>query len=185
MSIVTTLVVTVLALLNLVLFGALLELFRDVRQLRVISGLIDRPLPVSLGAIAGTPPSLHGLPETLDSAQSALVLFLSEKCGTCRVIAESLGGSVPANTWVVVETASSERGREWLRVYGFPEPDGPMSRLVLDVGSNIAARIGIDTTPVGLFVEAGRLTAGTTVPSSRQLFAIVPREVRLHRSAAS
>src|SRR5262245_35438570 len=40
--------VAVLALLLAVLFGALLEMYRDVRQLRDALGILDRPLAVEI-----------------------------------------------------------------------------------------------------------------------------------------
>ena len=76
--------VGVLALFVAILFGALVEMFRDVRQMRDALGILDRPLNVDLGHVGGTRPSSHGLPRELDVQQSAIVLFLSERCETCR-----------------------------------------------------------------------------------------------------
>ena len=43
------------------------ELFRDVRQLRDAAGILDRPLDVEIGTVAGARPSSVGLPDDLDS----------------------------------------------------------------------------------------------------------------------
>ena len=107
--------VGILSLLVFVLFSVLVELFRDVRQIRDGLGILDRPLPVDIGSVAGTPPSLYGLPEQLDDEPSALLLFLTDRCATCRVLASSLGGTLPAGLWIVLEAATSQAAEEFLR----------------------------------------------------------------------
>lgn len=170
--------VGVLALLVLVLFGALLELYRDVRQLRDVAGILDRPLNVDIGSVGGTAPSTHGLPRPLDTAASALVLFLSEKCATCRSIAASLEKPFPSGLWVVLEARSTQSAAEFFESYGITRKTSG-GRVVVDVEGEIASRIGLDTTPVGFRVENGRLTTATTVPSSRYLLSILPKPIRL------
>ena len=46
--------VGVLSLLVLVLFISLIELFRDVRQIRIALGILDRSVPIDIGSAAGT-----------------------------------------------------------------------------------------------------------------------------------
>lgn len=173
--------VAVLALLVFVLFGALLEMYRDVRQLRDVAGILDRPLSVDLGPVLGTAPSSHGLPRALDSAASAVVLFLSERCGTCRSLAAGLGRPLPAGLWVVLEARDASSAAAFLESYGLTAitSDG---RLIVDVAGEIAGRIGLETTPVGFRVENGMLANATTVPSSRYLTSILPEPIRLRRA---
>jgi hypothetical protein len=170
--------VAVLALLVAVLFGALLEMNRDVRQLRDAVGILDRPLTVDIGPVTGTRPSAHGLPWALDSATSAIVLFLSERCGTCRSLAAGLGRPLPTGLWVVLEARNTGSAAAFLDAYGLTgiAPDG---RIVVDVAGEIAGRIGLDTTPVGFCVENGVPTGATTVPSSRYFTSILPEPIRL------
>jgi hypothetical protein len=170
--------VVVLAVLVFLLFGALLELYQDVRQLRDVAGILDRPLHVELSAVAGTAPSRHGLPQCLDTAAAALVLFLSEKCATCRSLAASLGRSLPSGLWIVLEAGSTHSAAAFLDSYGFaPMTSG--GRVSVDVGGNIAARIGLNTTPVGFRIENGVLISATTVPSTRYLTSILPKPIHL------
>lgn len=173
--------VGVLALLVFVLCGVVYELFRDVRQLRDAAGILDRPLNVDLGPVAGTRPSGHGLPEALDSAASALVLFLSDRCGTCRSLAAGLERHLPPGLWVVLEARSSDSAARFMESYELTRmvEDG---RLVVDVAGAIAGRIGLDLTPVGFRVEGGRIVSATTVPSKRYLFSILPKPIRLRRA---
>jgi hypothetical protein len=172
--------VAVLALLLAVLFGALLEMYQDVRQLRDALGILDRPLAVEIGPVAGTRPSTHGLPRDLDAAASAVVLFLSDRCATCRALAAGLGRPLPANLWVVLEARSAASAAGFLSANGLTmEADG---RIIADATGDIAGRIGLDTTPVCFRVQDGVLTAATTVPSSRYLTSILPEPIRLRQA---
>jgi hypothetical protein len=167
-----------LALLVFVLFGALLEMYRDVRQLRDVAGILDRPLDVDVKTIAGTKPSAYGLPHSLDSAASAIVLFLSEHCGTCRSLAAGLQKPLPPGLWVVVDVKDPRSASDFLGAQAitglFPE-----GRIIVDPAGEIVHRIGLDTTPVGLRVQNGLLASATTVPSSRYLTSILPEPIRL------
>jgi hypothetical protein len=170
--------VGLLALLVFVLFGAMLELYKDVRQLRDAAGILDRPLHVDVGLVAGTAPSAYGLPQVLDTATSALVLFLSETCSTCRALAASFDTSLPPGLWVVLEARSADSAREFLATYRMAQMTSE-SRVSVDLNGEIAGRIGLDTTPVGFRVENGLLTSATTVPSTRYLMSILPTPIQL------
>jgi hypothetical protein len=180
METIALIAVSLLALLVFALCGAVLEMFKDIRQLRDIGGILDRPLDVDVASVAGKPPSHFGLPSELDAA-TAIVLFLSTKCATCRAIASSFDRSVtslPAGLWIVVE------GRNQAEVLEFLDTS-PLKRfrsggrVLIDVAGDIARRIGLNTTPVGFRVENGQLASATTVPSSRYLRSILPKPVSL------
>jgi len=175
-----TVVVAVLALLVFVLAGAVVELNADVRQLRDVAGILDRALDVDIAEVQGTKPSSYGLPQTLDSAASALVLFVSDRCATCHVLADGLSGGLPTGLWLVLEARSPESAEEFLKKHGMTQgaSDG---RLFVDVAGKIASSIGLNTTPVGFRVESGLLRSATTVPSQRYLSSIVPNAVGLER----
>jgi len=179
-----TVVVSLLALLTFVLFGVVIELFRDVRQLRDVTGILDRPLEVDVGDVAGTKPSAYGLPSVLDSAAAALVLFLSDRCGTCHALAAGFNRGLPSGVWVVLEAQSPSSTQEFLSAYELTQQstDG---RLSVDVAGTIAEKLGLRTTPVGFRVENGRFVRATTVPSTRYLTSILPHPVRLERSASA
>ena len=175
-----TISVAVLALVVFVLCGVVLELFRDVRQLRDAAGILDRPLDIEIGTVAGATPSSLGLPGVLDSAPSALVLFLSDRCGTCRSIAAGLGGRLPPLVWIVLEARNAESAATFVESYEMASSTGD-GRVLVDAGGAIAGRIGLDVTPAGFRVEDGRIASATTVPSKRYLLSIVPKPVRLRR----
>jgi hypothetical protein len=178
------LAVGVLALVTFVLCGVVIELFRDVRQLREVNGILDRPLDVDLEDIAGTLPSTHGLPRALDSAATAIVLFLSDRCATCHALAGGFNGVLAPGLWLVLEARSAQSAEEFLARYQLTAA-GTGGRLVVDVAGRVAESIGLRTTPVGFRVHDGRLMSATTVPSRRYLTSILPNRVRLERSRAT
>ena len=177
--------VGVLGVIVFVLGGIVIELARDVQQLRDVAGILDRPLDVDLGEVAGTTPSIYGLPPALDDAASAIVLFLSDRCGTCHALAaDFISEGLPSGLWVVLEARSPEAAEEFLAAYRLTAATTG-GRLLVDVAEKIAQRIGLRTTPVGFRVQNGRITSATTVPSRRYLSSILPNVVRLERPSTS
>jgi hypothetical protein len=172
-----------LALLLAVLFGALVEMFRDVRQIRDALGILDRPLSVDIGEVAGTRPSVHGLPRDLDSAASALVLFLSDRCDTCRALAAGLAKPLPENVWIVLEAHSPDSAATFLGAHGLARGTTLAERVVVDVAGEIAGHVGLDTTPICFRLQDGVIDHATTVPSSRYLTSILPMPIRLGGSS--
>src|SRR5262245_26361518 len=134
--------VGVLSLLVFVLFSALIELFRDVRQIRDALGILDRPASVDIGSAAGAAPSSYGLPPQLDEAESALVLFLSDRCSTCRILAATVGAAMPAGLWIVVEAANVQAAGEFVETYRM-SPRLKDGRVSVDPGGGIAGRLGL------------------------------------------
>lgn len=165
--------VGILSLLVFLLFSTLVEMFRDVRQIRDALGILDRPLPVDVGSVAGTAPSGYGLDQQLDTEESALVLFLSDRCSTCRVLAAALNGTLPAGLWIVVEAATRRAAAEFLETYGMTS-NSRNERVSIDAAGTIAGRLGLNITPVGYRIENGIIKAATTIPSVRHLASIIP-----------
>lgn len=173
--------VSLLALLVAVLLGIVVELCRDVHQLRDALGILDRPLEIDLGDAVGAPPSSFGLPAPLDTAAAALVLFLSDRCATCHALAAGLSGTVPGPVWIVVESHSPNDGHEFLAKHNLVKAP----RVGVDAAGAIAEKLGLRTTPVAFRVSQGRFSGATTVPSSRYLSSIVPTSIRLEPQQTS
>jgi len=180
MAAIALIAVAVLALLVTVLLGALVEMYRDVRQMRDAMGILDRPLPVQLGSVEGTSPSEFGLPPVLDSMTSAVVLFLSERCATCHVLASGLPRPLPQGLWIVLEGRTPDSMQSFLERYALNA--GPDAPVTVDADGEIARRIGLQTTPVGFRIVDGVFTHATSVPSSRYLGSILPEPIRLKRA---
>ncbi len=182
MATIALIAVALLALLVFVLFGALLELYRDVRQLRDVAGILDRPLHVEIGSVAGSRPSSYGLPEILDSTVSGLVLFLSERCASCRALAAGLDDPLPQGLWIIIQASSATSAASFLESYALNDKTGN-HRVIVDIGGELAHRLGLEVAPVGFRVENGVLLSATTVPSSRYLTSILPVPVRLKQAS--
>jgi thiol-disulfide isomerase/thioredoxin len=162
-------VVCLLAAIVFVQFGALVELYNQVKQIRSTLDLDDSSTPLELGSAQDLPPSSVGLPADLDDASSALVLFLSNTCGTCRSIATALRGALPSSMWIVVEPVFEEDAHAFVEQF---ELHGP--KVVIDHDNSIASKLGLNITPVGMLVQKGRLHRAEMVSSPRQVFSMMP-----------
>lgn len=161
----------VLALsLSLVAFVATVELFRDLAQLREVTGVIDRSDPVDLGAGAGRRPSEVGLPSSLDAAVDEAALVLSTRCGTCRAIAHSIGPRWPSRIVPVLIEPSAEKVDEFITAY-----DLPRERVHVDSDQSVIRHLGNLPTPCLVFVGNGIVSHAQSVPSSRQFWILADR----------
>lgn len=107
-----------------------------------------------------------------DDFNRGLILFVSQSCATCRVIVDRLGGHVPRDVLLVVQCESEESGKSWL---GFGTTSPP--QVFFDTNKEVARRMRINVTPVGLVVEDGGVVRAWTIPSIRQLFQLIPTEI--------
>ncbi len=169
MNVVLLVLLCLLAAVVFIQLGAMVEMFRHVQQIRTHLDLVDRPLPLDLGARQGAQPSAIGLPAVLDGAQTAMVLFLSNTCATCRSIAAALRGAVPQTLWVVVEPVFNDDADLFVEEFALQN-----ERVLVDQESRIAGQLGLDITPSAIFIQDGRIERAQTVPSSRQLFSVLP-----------
>jgi len=169
----TTVLLVLLSLLAFglcILLGALVELFNQVQQIRTQLGMVDRATPLDLGAKRDALASTVGLPAVLDDTGDAMVLFLSNRCTTCRAIAHELDGTVPPGVWIVAEpvTGDDQEAEAFLQEFRL---DG--GRALVDRQTQIAEQLDLNVTPTAIFIENGRLRRAQTVPSSRQLSAML------------
>jgi hypothetical protein len=160
-------IVIVLGVLVFLLLGALVEMYRDLAQIREYSGLLDRPQPVDIDELVGSRPSEWGLPPALDDERRALVMFLSDSCATCRNIVWSLNGTVPQHVVLVLEPGRVKDGALAARI-----EDGS-DRVVIDRDHAIADRMQIQMSPAALVIEDGTFARAVTVPSVRQFESLV------------
>lgn len=167
MTTVLLVLVCLLAAVVFVQFGALVEMFNQLQQVRRHLDMFDMPNQIDLGAAQGLRASAIGLPAELDDAEHAMVLFLSNKCQTCFTLARALaGGALPPSLWLVVVPVSGGDASEFVREYQlFGE------RILVDEEERIVSRLGMDVTPAAVIMKAGHVQEAHTVPTARQLFA--------------
>lgn len=165
MTTVLLVLICLLAAAVFVQFGALVEMFNQLQQIRRHLGMFDLPRPIDLGAVQGLCPSELGLPAELDSADHAVVLFLSDRCQTCFTLAQALAGApLPPSLWLVLVPIGDPD--EFLREYQLSG-----ERILIDPEERLFGQLGLDVTPAAIVVRAGRVDEAQTVPTARQLFA--------------
>ncbi|MDI6103372.1 hypothetical protein QLQ12_32660 [Actinoplanes sp. NEAU-A12] len=178
MTIALSAAVILLGVLTLLLLGSQVEMYRTIEQLREFGGLVDRPVPLDLPK--NRTPSKAGLPAELDTTVRAVVLLLSDRCGTCRALAGSLDGAVNEDLYLIVEPGTGVDGASELALTYRLDP----ARTVIDETGDISSGVGIRVTPAAIVIENGRMTRASTVPSTRQLTDILST-VRAHRSSGA
>ncbi|HEX6526369.1 MAG TPA: hypothetical protein VF070_41100 [Streptosporangiaceae bacterium] len=173
-------VVAVLAVGQFLLFGALAEAYRDIRQIREQEGLIDRAAPVDLGQAQNQVPSRIGLPPELDSAARAVVVYVDKRCGTCRMIVGSLNGGIPRGVWLTVISETEHEASEWLdHTAGIRLDSEPGRRVIVTSTDEVERHLGQVLTPLAIEIENGRLVRAKAVPSMRQFYSLVPTLITL------
>lgn len=166
LAVVALVLVVVLAIVVALLLGALVEMYRQVEQLRAYLSIEDRVEEIDSAHLAGRAPSAFGLAEHLDTVPAGGVLVLSEKCATCHQLAEWIGPRRPRpELQILVVPQSADNGASFVAEYGLAQHD-----LVEPVRAGaVSNALGLHTTPTLLLIEAGRFTAMETVPSVRRL----------------
>lgn len=177
--------VAILAIGEFLLFGALAEAYRDIRQIREASGALDTPMPVDLGHLAGRAPSSCHLDPQLDSAVGAVAVFLEKHCNTCNMILRSLTGGIPTGLWLVIISESVDDALIWLRSAGVAlgEDGSAPHRLIVLSRQQVESTFGEVVTPLAIEIQNGRLMWARTVPSVRQFYALVPPVLSLSGTA--
>jgi hypothetical protein len=160
----------VLSVVSFILTGAVVEMYRKLHQLTgappgAPESDVQEPEEIALDR---RPPSALGLPAELDEADAALVVFVSDSCGTCADIATALRDSLPPALWVVVVPAFGD-GEEFAA--GFQ--DG-RARVLIDQEQQVFDRIGLFGVPSAVTITAGELVTAHSVGSFRQLYQLLP-----------
>lgn len=157
-------VLAAFALALFLIFGALIEMFRTIEQIRVETGIMDSLTQIEIPLRDGLA-SFAGLPTELEHRERSLLLVLSEMCTTCRQLADRLVGDMPDGLWVVYEARSYDTGQHWLSQYGLANHP----HVVVDSEGPIAQRLGIQISPAVIRLRDGVVAAAHTVPSLRRL----------------
>lgn len=159
----------IFAVILLLMLSALVEMYHQLRQIRNYLELVDKVTQLELELKLGPQPSSYGLPAELDTAGVGIVLFLSNRCETCRTLAQSIrDGAVPDELWVVVEPVYNDADH-FVAEFGLRG-----ERVLVDTDGLIAENLGLDVTPSAVVVESGSLVRAQTVPSLRQLHVLLP-----------
>ncbi len=155
-------------LLLVLLLGAQIELFRDLAQIREATGAIDTPAPLDISPVLGSKLTDIGFPETIEFGDRGIVLFLSDRCATCRTIARDIAGKDLSGLAVVLIRDSLPNGATAPSRYNWRN-----DRIVIDSGGSLSAAAGIDTTPAAVLIESRAIRGASSIPSTRALYRVI------------
>jgi hypothetical protein len=168
----TLLTVVVVVLVVLVVFQGLvlLELVRQLSQVRQQLDLDDRPVPISLGRLAGRP-----LPEPASgSLREGVLVFLSPDCMTCRLVASGLEDLYARfgeqRLLAVFQARSADEARKMVAEAGLTG-----DQVVVDLDNEYGAAFGIELRPAAVVVRDGIVSEGAVVRNARQLQQLLER----------
>lgn len=159
MTVAALLVAGLALLFAIVLAAALVELHTEFQQVRNIAGIVDTSVVVELPPNRSSVPSDHGLPTRLDD-ETVLLLFVTPRCATCHSLARAMGGRVPRGLVPVVTATTVDMAHEWMQEMGLPR-----DAVIVDEDQRVADSVGVQSSPTGVFVRAGRIEKAATVPS--------------------
>jgi len=142
----------------------LLEVVRQLAQIRKVLDLDDRPVPISLGNLAGRP-----LPEPVRGiARDGVVLLLSTDCATCRLVAAGLPDLFARfedrKIVTVLQARNHDEATEMLATAGLARDE-----VVVDLESEYGSAFGIALRPAAVVVRDGIVSEGAIVRNPRQL----------------
>lgn len=154
-----------LALVVTLCCGALLEVFRQLAELRKVLSLDDQPRPLNLVRPEISLVEL-GVPSSIGVKAEEIVVFLSGTCATCLAIAEAFRGGAPESVWFVV--AANEKHKVVVPLRSSSE------RLIIDPEGEIAARLGLEIVPTVLTLRFGAAVRAYAVATPRQVMSLIP-----------
>ncbi|MEV6040524.1 hypothetical protein AB0L65_56105 [Nonomuraea sp. NPDC052116] len=163
-----TIAVCILTIVVLICVLALVDQYRTLEVVRSELGLNDTPEAIALPEGLATPPSAAGLPAEFDGHERLIVLILSTMCSTCQTIAKRLRGEVPHGVRLVIEARSHEDAETWLVAARMPA-----DRVIVDEEAKIATALDIMVAPSAVVFQDGRAVSAQTIPSFRQLEALL------------
>lgn len=167
MTVVVLILVSTALIVVALLFGAVVELHRQVLQLRMHAGLIDDLQPVSYNTTVTLDELELGELKPFGTNARALLIVLSDGCSTCHEIARGLRTPLPDGLAVVLEARSPDDARVWLSQFhlgGGPSADG----ILVETGGRRARRLGVNVTPMMVRFERGLPIGAYTLPSRFQ-----------------
>jgi hypothetical protein len=165
------LVASVVVLAVLVVFQGLvlLEVVRQLSQIRRELDFDDRPVPVSVGKLAGQP-----LPEPAravwsgnGAAGEGVLVLLSTDCATCRLVAAGLPDLLAQSDQklvVILQARNHDEVTEMLAEAGLAR-----DAVVVDLENEYASAFGIAMRPAAVVVRDGIVSEGAVVRNPRQL----------------
>lgn len=157
-----------LALLILVIGAALVEVFRQLDDVRSALNMRDEPIALNLKSRGKNAAELL-LPREVEDIPSAIVILLSAKCATCLAVAEAFRGGSPETVWFIVPTDAPSH---LLNALAQSAP-----RVIPDHQEKIAAALGLAVTPSVVTFAYGVVEKAQAVSTARQVMGLIPTTI--------
>jgi hypothetical protein len=167
----------VLGLIVMLCAAALVEVFRQLADLRFALNLQDEPTPIGLRSGELRTDAI-GLPEEIAAQPNATVIFLSPKCSTCLAIAEAFREGSPADVWFLVPSNPAPLALASVLAES-------SDRLVIDFEDAISDRIGLHVTPSVFLASYGDILRAYAVSTPRQVRNLIPTTLPRDPDAAA
>jgi hypothetical protein len=156
-----------LAVLVVVQGLVLLEMVRQTAQIRRALDLDDRPVPISLGNLAGRPVPEPARSLWPDDGDGVFVL-LSTDCTTCRLVASGLRDLIDRfadkRIVTILQAHRAEDATEMAAAFGLAGDE-----VVFDLDRSYGEAVGVALRPAAVVVRDGILSEGATVRNASQL----------------
>jgi hypothetical protein len=162
----------VVGLVQLVCLLALIDQYKGLLQIRTALSLVDTPYDLGLVDGEVSRASAAGLPTVFDAEDLVVIAIFSTKCASCITVAQDWRGRVSEPTWALIAAGSEDQAREFQSKVGLPS-----DRVLVDVDGRIASNLKIRTFPSAVVFSKGELKTATTIPSYRQLRALIQDSV--------
>lgn len=163
-------ITVVTSLLTVLMLGALVELYRQIAELRGDTGLLD--LPMTLEGEFGLSLPVESItyrepPELARGTDRCAILFLSDSCTTCELVAKGIPSKRTPRLMVVVESMNASAGEQWISKIGLP------GMAEYDHDRRAASALGVEVIPSVVMFDNRQSVGMYTVPSARHVSAIL------------
>lgn len=161
-------ITVLLSILTALMFGALVEMYRQLAQLRADSGLLDVPIAIDARPAAALPAEQLGFrvpSEPTNETDRHAILFLSDSCSTCASVARGVPFKFTHRLTILVEARDETSAAEWMATNGLTE----LPQAHYDRDRVIADGLGVDVIPSVVLFENGESVGAHTVPSPRHI----------------
>jgi hypothetical protein len=165
-------VVSIVALWVLVVFQGLvlLEAVRQISQIRRELDFDDRPVPFSVGRLAGRPvPELaRAVWSENGGTRDGVFVLLSTDCATCRLVASGLRDLVPRFEQLRIVVILQARNHDEVTQM-LTEERLARDAVVVDLENEYGAAFEVAMRPAAVVVRDGIVSEGAVVRNPRQL----------------
>lgn len=164
-------IAVVLSILNALMFGALVEMYRQIQHIRDSSGLLDQPMSIDvrMGSLLPTERMGYRASEAVNGVDRHALLFLSDSCTTCERVAKGIPAKFTPRLTVLVEARDDSSALRWMDKFGLTE----LPQAQYDRDRVVADETGVSVIPSIVLFEDGAVIGGHTMPSRRHIKAVL------------